>query len=272
MNKKVVFLDIDGTLVTRMNAFPESAKEALRRARANGHEMVICTGRARCQIPPWDKEGLIDGMITAAGSCVYVGEKVAYAKLFSDAQKHFFADYCLKYHIPYFFQAEDALYSAKWCEEDDFQIFLSTGLNESEVRKVLSTVDFVEHPEEADNIEKALYYNCKRTPEQVKADFGEEFYITDSSFKASRFCDGEVTLAGIDKSAGIAAYLEAVGVPLEDSIAFGDGPNDLEMLSYVHTGVAMGNGIQALKDIATFVTDDVDKDGIYNGFQRLGLI
>ena len=47
MNKKVVFLDMDGTLILRDGTMPESAQEALRRARANGHEMVICTGRRR---------------------------------------------------------------------------------------------------------------------------------------------------------------------------------------------------------------------------------
>ena len=67
-------------------------------------------------------------------------------------------------------------------------------------------------------------------------------------------------------------YLEHVGVPHEDSIAFGDGPNDLEMIQYAHTGVVMGNGTDRLKALADRVCGRIDEDGIYNGFQELGLI
>jgi len=46
-HKKVVFLDVDGTMVNDRGEIPESAKEAVRRAKANGHKMVVCTGRSR---------------------------------------------------------------------------------------------------------------------------------------------------------------------------------------------------------------------------------
>ncbi len=49
-HKKVVFLDVDGTMVNDRGEIPESTKEAVRRAKANGHKMVVCTGRSRFQI------------------------------------------------------------------------------------------------------------------------------------------------------------------------------------------------------------------------------
>ena len=48
---KVVFLDIDGTLVDYNGNVPESTKKAILQAKANGHKMVLCTGRSRFQIP-----------------------------------------------------------------------------------------------------------------------------------------------------------------------------------------------------------------------------
>lgn len=272
MKNKVVFLDVDGTLLTMDGELPDSARNALICARANGHQMVLCTGRARCQITDWFPMELLDGMITAAGSCVYVGDRVVYSKLFSKDQTVRFAQYCKENNMPYFFQAEDKLYSALWCQQDNYDLFLAKGMDEEKVKEVLDSVCFLEHPERQPNIEKALYYNCPKDATAVQKELGSDFYITDSSFKVSRFCDGEVTLAGVDKSAGIAAYLEAVGVPREDSIAFGDGPNDLEMIEYVQTGVAMGNSIPALKERAQLVCGNVWEDGLAEGFKTVHLV
>ena len=52
MASKVIFLDVDGTLVDYENHLPESAVEAIRKARANGHLVYICTGRSHAEVPP----------------------------------------------------------------------------------------------------------------------------------------------------------------------------------------------------------------------------
>lgn len=67
-------------------------------------------------------------------------------------------------------------------------------------------------------------------------------------------------------------YLSYVGATREDAIAFGDGPNDMDMIEYAKIGVCMGNGREELKRIADFVTKDIDEDGIEYAMLRLGLI
>ena len=51
-SNKVVFLDVDGTITTYENVIPESAKRAIRTARANGHKVLMCTGRSKAENPP----------------------------------------------------------------------------------------------------------------------------------------------------------------------------------------------------------------------------
>ena len=68
-----------------------------------------------------------------------------------------------------------------------------------------------------------------------------------SSFQLINSSDGEVTVRGIDKAYGMEQYLRYAGIRREDSAAFGDGPNDLGMLEYAGTGVAMGNAGAELK-------------------------
>ena len=57
-----------------------------------------------------------------------------------------------------------------------------------------------------------------------------------------------------------------------DSVAIGDGPNDFEMIDFAGTGVAMGNAIPELKKKADIITTDINNDGIYNAFEKLGLL
>ena len=70
MSAKAVFLDIDGTLLDGFGLVPESAAEAVRAARANGHEVYVCTGRALAEL--WDHvlEPGFDGIIASAGGYV----------------------------------------------------------------------------------------------------------------------------------------------------------------------------------------------------------
>jgi hydroxymethylpyrimidine pyrophosphatase-like HAD family hydrolase len=57
-----------------------------------------------------------------------------------------------------------------------------------------------------------------------------------------------------------------------DTIAFGDGPNDLEMLAFAGIGVAMGNGVAAAKEAADMVTAGIDDDGLARAMAQLGLV
>ena len=66
--------------------------------------------------------------------------------------------------------------------------------------------------------------------------------------------------------------LQHYGLTQQDSVAFGDGPNDLEMLQYAAIGIAMGNAVQEAKDVADYVTTDLLEDGIYNGMKHFQLI
>ena len=66
--------------------------------------------------------------------------------------------------------------------------------------------------------------------------------------------------------------MDHFGLLKEETLAFGDGNNDLEMIKHVGVGVAMGNGSEALKDVADMVTDSVDEDGVWNALKKLGLV
>ena len=67
---------------------------------------------------------------------------------------------------------------------------------------------------------------------------------------------------GVNKSVGIAAMLEHFGLDRSEAIAFGDSPNDIEMLQYVGLGVAVDNAMDSVKRVAQEVTLSNDQDGV----------
>lgn len=86
----------------------------------------------------------------------------------------------------------------------------------------------------------------------------------------ARTCD--VNLSNSNKAVGISKLLEKLGIAPDEAVAFGDGLNDMEMLSLVGMGVAMGNARDELKAVANMVTLSAEEDGVRYGLERLGLI
>lgn len=74
------------------------------------------------------------------------------------------------------------------------------------------------------------------------------------------------------KAMGITDTLRYLGLKMENAMAFGDGLNDIEMLSSVGLGVAMGNGDASLKKVADYVTLPIEQDGILHALKQLGII
>ena len=74
------------------------------------------------------------------------------------------------------------------------------------------------------------------------------------------------------KATGIIHLINYLGIDISDTIAFGDGHNDSEMIELCNVGVAMGNAIDKVKKVSNYVTDDIDNDGIYKAMKYLKLI
>lgn len=82
----------------------------------------------------------------------------------------------------------------------------------------------------------------------------------------------DVIAKGVDKGVGIDSFCKHFGFSLEETMAFGDGGNDVEMLRHAGIGVAMGNAREEVKQAADYVTDSVDDDGIETALLHFGLI
>ena len=102
----------------------------------------------------------------------------------------------------------------------------------------------------------------------LEADF--KFVVQDVA--AHHCLNGELINRSFDKGRGVRIVAQACGIPIEDTIGFGDSMNDLEMIETVGTSVCMDNGSPKLKEVSDIVCPAVDADGLAIAFSQLGLI
>ena len=275
MKTKYIFLDIDGTLVGYDSKIPASALKALELAKANGHKIIISSGRAFCMIY---KELLaaidFDGIISSGGACVMVDGKVIYESYIEDENLAYVIDYFRANGINYLLMSKDDIYAEPVFNKYVLPGMIKAGYNKDLVEQAYGTNIEIEDIRRVKGGNKLAYFTSPFKPEKIASDLEGRFYVVDFSVgktEESNFF-GEMNNGGVNKASGIDAYLSYVGGSIEDTVAIGDSANDLEMLEHAAVSVTMGNGTDAAKAAADFVTTDVDKDGIYNAFLKLGLI
>lgn len=269
--RKILFFDIDGTMVSLEGIMCDSTIRALRSAQRAGHHIVICTGRPYCEVYPYLKTFGFDGVIASAGAYVSCGEKVIFRSVLTKEQTRLVATVMEKAKASYALQSEEGIFLKEAHRRIFFADFekLFQGKKEGALRYDTSCYVAVEDPGAQINIEKMIFLDSCLQLEELGQELGEDFTVLPSSFGDRPTIDGEIMKRGIDKACGMKQYLQYVGASQADTIAFGDGANDRDMLEFAAVGVAMGNATPMLKKIADYVTDSVDNDGIAKAFSAL---
>ena len=270
MTGKFVFLDIDGTLVDYSGKMPESAKRALFRAQRNGHRLILCTGRFYSQIYGWLTDMIMfDGFVTSSGAHVRFDGRTVFTHWFPAEMITELRRVCEPLGAPLMFHTDGHLVTTREELDAARDFFERSGAGRDACDALFGEVEFA-RAEELGNIEKAVYYGALPFAEMKKRFSG--FALDPYSYKHLPDTCGEVMPAGVTKALGISELLKYAGAGISDAIGIGDGGNDLEMIRYCGTGVAMGNASDTLKREADLITTDIGDDGIANAFERLGLI
>ena len=273
MDKKTIFLDIDGTIMTFQGKMSESAKQALILAKAAGHNLVLCSGRTKSEIYPELLAMNFDGIIGAAGAYVECGGEVIHRHVAAAEHLESMIDYFESNDLIYCLQTGEGVVLTSLNRKRFRDYFLKAGLDEETIWKVLSA-DVIEENDSRKrrNVEKAAYYGSSISADKIQKGIGSYFKVDGASYGSNTVTNGEITCRGETKATGIAYYLAHTGCDIKETIAIGDGVNDAEMLLKANIAIAMGNAKPEIKEIADYITDDVDKDGLLKAFKHFGLI
>lgn len=258
---KALFFDIDGTLVSfKTHEIPRSTVLALEAAHQKGIKIFISTGRPPLFINNLGAiEHLVDGYITTNGAYCYTGDSIISISPIDMADVKSVLDTCSKLDKACIVVSRERLTMFNY-KRYDAEFF----------KKLLNAPDFGE----GDDIEEVLKTPILQLTPIV--DETEEQIMVERLHKVepSRWCPYffDITATGVNKAKGMREIADRFGFSLDDSMAFGDGGNDISMLKAAGIGVAMGNANEPVKEIADYVTTSVDDNGISDALRDYGVI
>jgi Cof subfamily protein (haloacid dehalogenase superfamily) len=272
---KAIVLDIDGTLLNTGKIISEKTKQALIAAQEKGIKVILASGRPTTgmlelaeQLEMTKYEGFL---VSYNGARVTdcLTKEVLFNQAMSVETGQAILEHLKNFDVMPMIDKDDYLYvndvysgmldlpdgafniieyearggNFKLSEIDDLAAFATFPIN-----KILIAAQ----PEYLQKIAPALHAPFD---EIVTAAFSAPFYF-------------EFTDKGIDKAKALNTVFPEMGIHSENIIAFGDGHNDRSIIEYAGIGVAMGNAVDALKEIADDVTLSCDEDGIAAGFEK----
>lgn len=257
MNKKLIFFDIDGTLLDHKKKLPASTEQAIAKLKEQGHYVAIATGRAPFMFPKLREKLGVSTYISFNGQYVVLDnkpivksplDKAELIRLTEQAVIHdhpvVFMDHNdMKANIPYHSRIESSIGSLKFEHPAYDPVYL-----------------------ENRDIYQSLLFCTAEEENPYKKEFKRFDFIRWHEFST------DVLPTGGSKAKGIEAVVNELEMKKEDVYVFGDGPNDLEMLQYTPNSIAMGNAMPEVKEVAGFVTKDVSDDGIIHGLKHMGLL
>lgn len=281
MNRKIVFIDIDGTLCTNEGFVLESTEIAIKEARKNGHLVYLCTGRSKAEIYDFIMDIGFDGIIGAGGGYVEVGENMLYHKRFSEDNVRHLVDYFNKNNVNFYIESNGGLYASEnlipqleYCIYGDIEKDpKAREKKENNPHHFIETLIKGEKNLYKNDVNKVCFLEPKDISfEDIKKEFENKFQVIHCTVPMFGENSGELGVQGVHKANAIETLLNHLDISRKDTIAIGDGMNDIEMIEFCDIGIAMGNGKEGLKKIADDITDSNYEDGIYNSLKKYKLI
>jgi len=277
---KYLFFDCDGTLFGKSRFITERTLEEITKIHDAGHKVFFCTGRAPTSIVGGNLEKVpADGFIASAGGFIKADGQMIFRNAIDKRLLYNVLQLFVNHHVLYALETEKAIYQSPGVNEFfDMKHHREFEGNEKLLR-------FFEYKRQKENRVPVLRFDIDRigVPKiAFIADRRNEFldivqYLADNfniitfGSENSDFINGEIILKDCTKADGIRRVLEHLGGSMEDTIAFGDSMNDLQMVETVHESYVSELAPGALKAKATGLFKNPDDNGLADCLAALDL-
>lgn len=261
MNKKIIFFDIDGTLVDdETGVIPESTKKAIKMAKENGHYLFINTGRCQAIWPMDILELGFHGVIGGCGTHIIFEEKELLHHILDKNMCDNMVEDLLKYHI-------DGTLESKHCSYFRHDIFYPV------VKRIFEDGIYSDTTLKYWDDKELIFDKCALWhDESSRMDLFKEKYEKDFHFIERDPNFYEVVPRGFSKATGMDWIVEYLGMAKEDTVAVGDSANDIPMFENAAYSIGLKSDKTKVLELVDFVTDTVMNDGVYKGLKHIGVI
>lgn len=259
---KAVFFDVDGTLLSfSSHEMPASTKLSLKKLREKGIKIFVATGR-----PPISFRKVLkrldfdfDGYIYTNGQYIVYEDEVIHDMPIAADDLRSIVEYIEEKAIATTFSEMTYNYVNRIDQRmENFMKLMGVTLSRYKI----------------DDVNRTKTVPTYQLSPYIREDEEEEFFKRAPNLKGVRwseyFTDVIPKEGGKDKA--IEKLIKHLEIDRKDCMAFGDGGNDADMLSYVGYGIAMGNAVESAKLASDYVTDSVDEDGVYKALIHFGVI
>lgn len=258
-DKKVLVLDIDGTLTNSEKQITQATREAIQEILMQGHKVILASGRPTPGMRRYEKELELEryggyllsfngGKIIECRTGEIVYQRMLPLSMIPSLYAFAKQNGCGL--ITYFGEQVISAF-----EPDEF-ILLESRINGMPVKVVENFKEYVDF-----DINKCLVTAPAEKAAVFEETLREKYKDAASVYRSEPFFI-EIMPKNVDKAASLAHMLEILGMKREDTICCGDGFNDISMITYAGVGVAMGNAQSAVKEAADYVAAANDEDGL----------
>ncbi|GAX91316.1 Cof-type HAD-IIB family hydrolase [Effusibacillus lacus] len=265
MKRRLIAIDLDGTMLTHNKTILARTKQTIKRVRGLGHEVVIATGRPPRSSVNYHRElELTTPMVNFNGALIhdparpeldihFPMEREVALQILGECKRFGVDNVMMEIKDRYFAQQIDELIH-----------FLGDGSDPTGVGPIERYL--LEHPT------SMLIRTSKETIQPLRETLNQSF----GGMVAHRYWSApyhvlEVIKANISKATGLEILVDQLGFAREDVIAFGDEENDLEMIEWAGLGIAMGNANPVLKKVADRIADTNENNGLSSVLEELFL-
>lgn len=277
---KIIFLDVDGTIVDYDNHIPDSTREAIRKARENGHLVYVCTGRSKAEMPDEIWNIGFDGMIGGNGSYIEHKGQIFLHQLIPYETAKRVVDWLEARGLEFYLESNNGLFASRNFREVARPTLRTYALGKG------ASEDQVLHMEAEDALHGLIYDGNLYRDDLNKISFILHSYQDHLDSKEAfpelkagtwggrgeEALFGDLGMKDINKAYAVDLILDHLDADRTDTIAVGDAKVDIPMLEACQIGVAMGNGGPEILAVADLITDDVHQDGLFKAFKKLDLI
>lgn len=276
MSYKLICIDVDGTLFGENGRIPNENIIAIKEAYKNGVQIAISTGRIYSNAVQISNRINVKSPVIAANGAIardwYKGETIfhscfkrsEYEKLLELLSKHKLVAhfYTMDKVITYSVIGSIAAYLYKFKNySKSHKIYVDSALTLKSLRKKLEQYE--------GNVVKCVLYSINKDRMlNLRTDIEE---TTEMAVFGAGSYSIEIGPKGVSKGNAVKELANYLNIDLKDVICIGDNENDIEMIKCAGLGIAMGNGVDNLKEVADYITDSNINSGVGKAIKKFVL-